>query len=76
MSSEPLTFEVAFTRLEEIIAQIDSGGLELDEALALFEEGVALLRLAGQRLDQAETRIQQLLAEGDGWKLRPFPSEL
>lgn len=76
MSSNPPTFEAAFSRLEEIIAQIDSGGLELDEALALFEEGVALLRLAGKRLDHAETRIQQLLAEGDGWKLRPFASEL
>lgn len=72
MSREPGGFEGAFARLEEIIARIDGGELDLDEALALFEEGVGLLRLTGYQLDEAELRVQQLLVEGDGWTLRPF----
>ncbi len=72
MSREAPGFEGAFARLEEIIAQIDAGELELDEALALFEEGVGLLRFTDQKLNEAELRVQQLLAEGDGWTLRPF----
>lgn len=72
MSHEAPSFESAFARLEEIIAEIDAGELELDEALALFEEGVGLLRFTGQKLDEAELRVQRLLAEGDGWALKPF----
>lgn len=76
MSREAPSFEDAFARLEEIIAQIDAGELQLDEALALFEEGVGLLRLTGQKLDEADVRVQQLLAEGDGWTLKPFGGDM
>lgn len=72
MSHEAPSFEDAFARLEEIITQIDAGELQLEEALALFEEGVRLLRLTGQKLDEADLRVQQLLADGDGWALKPF----
>jgi exodeoxyribonuclease VII small subunit len=72
VSGEGPSFEAAFARLEEIIALIDAGELELDQALALFEEGVGLLRFTGQTLDRAELRVQQLLADEDGWTLRPF----
>ncbi len=72
MTREAPSFESAFARLEEIIAEIDGGNLELDDALALFEEAVGLLRLTGQQLDAADLRVQQLLAEGDGWALKPF----
>ncbi len=75
MSHEVPNFEDAFARLEEIIAEIDAGELGLDQALELFEEGVGLLRFAGQKLDDAELRVQQLLADGDGWVLRPHRSE-
>lgn len=69
--TEP-TLEVALARLEAIIEEIEGGDLELDEALARFEEGVALVRRAGQTLDAAEIRVQQLLADGEDWELRPF----
>lgn len=76
MSHEAPSFEDAFARLEEIIAEIDAGELELDQALALFEEGVRLLRFTGQKLDHAELRVQQLLADGDGWAMTPYRGEV
>lgn len=72
MSAEQPSFEGTLDRLEEIVLRIETGDLELDEALALFGEGVALLRHAGQTLDHAEARTQQLLEGVSGWELRPM----
>jgi exodeoxyribonuclease VII small subunit len=39
---------------------------DIDKALALFEEGVARLRSARDRLSGAEARVQKVLEEADG----------
>jgi exodeoxyribonuclease VII small subunit len=59
-------FEAALDRLAEIVARIEGEPLELDESLALFEEGVRLLRGAGATLGEAEARIRRLVEEADG----------
>jgi exodeoxyribonuclease VII small subunit len=53
-------------RLEAIAARLDDEELELDAALALFEEGIAELRAATAFLAQAETRLKQLTEAADG----------
>ena len=53
-------------RLEEIVRLLESDEPELDEALALFEEGVARLRQARDQLAQAELTVQRVLEEADG----------
>lgn len=53
-------------RLEEIVRLLESDEPELDDALALFEEGVARLREARARLAQAELTVQRVLEEADG----------
>jgi exodeoxyribonuclease VII small subunit len=68
-------FEAAMARLESIVDRIEGEPLELDESLALFEEGVRLLRHAGGTLDQAEDRIRQLLEDAGGLRLEPFAGE-
>lgn len=53
-------------RIEEIVAELDSDSLGLDEALALFEEGVAQLARAREVLARTELRIEELIGpEGD-----------
>ena len=64
--------EAALQRLEEIAQRLESGDLELAESLGLYEEGVRLLRLCDGVLGSAEERIQQLRAEGEGFRLDPF----
>ena len=64
--SADLTFEATLDRLTEIVARIEGESLELDESLALFEEGVRLLRLAEGVLEGADQRIRQLLDDGLG----------
>lgn len=56
-------------RLEEIVRTLEDDTIELDAALLLFEEGVSRLKAAQARLDDAETRVRQVLddsAAGDG----------
>jgi exodeoxyribonuclease VII small subunit len=57
-----LTFERAIERLGEIVETLEKGDLPLERSLALFEEGVVLSRLGADRLDRAEARVEQLLA--------------
>ncbi len=55
------SLEARLTRLDAIVAELESDGLELEQALALFEEGVAHLRAAETIVRTAELRIEQLL---------------
>lgn len=61
-----MTFEAGLKRLEEILAQLEQGDLPLEESLALFEEGVGLVRVCSSRLEEAEGKIQKLLERADG----------
>jgi exodeoxyribonuclease VII small subunit len=54
------------TRLEEIVRRLESDDVELDAALALFEEGVTRLRAARERLAAADLKVQTVLEEADG----------
>ena len=53
-------------RLEEIVRRLEADDVELDAALALFEEGVARLRAARERLAAADLKVQTVLEEADG----------
>jgi exodeoxyribonuclease VII small subunit len=53
-------------RLEEIVRRLEADDVELDAALALFEEGVARLRVARDRLAAAELKVQAVLDQAGG----------
>jgi exodeoxyribonuclease VII small subunit len=53
-------------RLEAIVRALEANDLDLDGALALFEEGVERLRTARERLGAAELRLRQLREAADG----------
>jgi exodeoxyribonuclease VII small subunit len=53
-------------RLEEIVRKLEAEDVELDAALALFEEGVSRLRAARERLEAAEVKVQTVLGEAKG----------
>ncbi len=53
-------------RLEAIVLALESQDLDLDQALALFEEGVERLRSARERLATAEARVRQVLSDQAG----------
>ena len=60
------TIAEELARLEEIVRRLESDDVELDAALTLFEEGVARLRAARERLVAAELQVQAVLEEAGG----------
>ncbi len=61
------TFEKAMTRLEQIVAVLESGKCTLDESLKLFEEGTKLSSYCTKALRSAEQKILKLTeAPGEG----------
>ncbi len=66
-------FEQAMAELERIVRELESGDLGLDQSLALYERGVALVRSCGAQLDAAEARLQVLTLDAAGRPvLRPL----
>ena len=67
-ASNSLTAPLAdeLTRLEEIVRKLEAEDVELDAALTLFEEGVARLRAARERLAAAELKVQAVLEQAGG----------
>jgi exodeoxyribonuclease VII small subunit len=61
-----MSFEKQLKRLEEIVSELESDGVELERALALFEEGVKNLRGATEELGKVEARVQRLVERADG----------
>jgi len=58
-------FEDALAKLEALVHRLESGELDLEQALGTFEEGVSLAKLCSVRLEAAELRIRKL-EEGAG----------
>lgn len=59
-------FEQAIDKLEDLIEQIESGEVGLEEAIAQYEQGQALIKRCRGILDKAERRIAELTQDEDG----------
>jgi len=66
MAKTPETLSADLRRLEEIVRALEADDTDLDQALALFEEGVARLRAARDRLGEAEARVQKVVEDASG----------
>ena len=64
MAVKKQSFEEAMVRLEAVVAQLEKGECGLDQSLKLFEEGAKLAGQCEQLLDQAEQKVNLLLADG------------
>jgi exodeoxyribonuclease VII small subunit len=56
-------FEQDLLRLEEISSILEADGVELEEAISLFEEGVKLSKFCLKTLKEAELKITELKSE-------------
>jgi len=59
-------FDQWMAELEAIVARLETGELPLEDALAAFEAGVALVRTLNQRLGEAEARVELLTRDPNG----------
>jgi exodeoxyribonuclease VII small subunit len=69
-------FEEALAELETLVRRLEQGELPLEESLAAFERGMALVKQLGTRLDDVTQRVQVLLRAADGsLTTRPLADE-
>ncbi|MCG3193411.1 MAG: exodeoxyribonuclease VII small subunit [Thermoanaerobaculia bacterium] len=70
-----MTFEKALARLSDVVSELEAPNKELEEALELFEEGVALSRFCRSRISEIEKRVEIVLKESpEGLETAPFES--
>ena len=65
MAVKKQSFEESIGQLESIVAQLEKGECGLDQSLKLFEEGAKLAGRCEELLDQAEQKVNLLLANGE-----------
>lgn len=65
-------FEEAMDQLERIVAELESGDVPLEKAIELFQEGMKLSQLCGQKLEQVERQIEVLLEQDGALVKKPF----
>jgi exodeoxyribonuclease VII small subunit len=59
-------FESALDRLEEIVEQMESGKMMLEELIVRYEEGMKLVKVCQERLASAEQRIEIITRNNAG----------
>ncbi len=63
---EKLSFEEALKQLEEIVGRLESGRVELEESIAIYERGAALKAHCEAKLKDAEGRIEKIVIGSGG----------
>lgn len=69
------SFETAIGRLEEITAALESGETSLDDAIALYTEGIELARFCEQKLNEAQKKITMITSAQGQPVEQPFESD-
>jgi exodeoxyribonuclease VII small subunit len=71
--AEPVeSFEARLDELEKVVKELEAGDLTLERSLALFERGTALSETCRKQLEQAETRVEELIRKEGRIVAEPF----
>lgn len=62
---EELSFEEAIAELESVVHQLESGRIKLEEAVQAYERGVQLRNLCMEKLQNAKSKIDLLVIDGE-----------
>ncbi len=66
----PENYEAALAELEQLVARMEGGALSLEESLAAYRRGAALVAYCQQQLEKVEQQVRVL----DGETLKPLPA--
>lgn len=64
----PTSYEIAVDELEQLVGRMEGGELSLEESLAAYRRGSALVAYCRQQLEKVEQKVRVL----DGDMLKPF----
>lgn len=60
-----LKIEEAFEKIEEAIEKLEDEDISLDDAFAVYQEGMKLLRLCDEKIDRVEKKVLAVNQEGE-----------
>ena len=71
---ESMSFEQAMAALEQIVAQLESGRVDLEQSITLYERGAELRKHCEAKLRAAEMKVEQIVqgADGAAADVKPF----
>ncbi|MEF2964449.1 exodeoxyribonuclease VII small subunit [Paenibacillus sp. M1] len=69
---QELNFEEAMSQLEDIVSQLERGDVPLEQAIDLFQKGMQLSQLCGQKLSQVERKIEMIVGADGELAKKPF----
>ena len=75
MAKKKVTYEEAVARLEDIVEQLETDEVFLDDAVKLYQEGLKLAALCKEKLAAAEGSVTLLREEAGLWEEAPFEKE-
>ena len=70
-TTEPISYEAALEELEQLVVRIESGQMPLDQLLAGYQRGAALMAFCRDRLEAVQSQIQLL----EGGALQPWVAQ-
>lgn len=73
---EAFDFEASLVELNQLVEQMEQGGLSLEDSLKSFERGIALARACQTALKTAEQKVQLLLEQNGQATLAPFDGQV
>ena len=69
------SFEKALARIETIVSKMEGGSLSLEKMMEHFEEGMNLIKLCSEKLNEVERKIEVLVKKDGKTVLEPFDAE-
>ncbi|MEZ5886075.1 MAG: exodeoxyribonuclease VII small subunit [Paracoccaceae bacterium] len=70
-----MTFEAAMAELERVVRDLESGNVELEKSIALYERGAALKAHCEAKLKAAEERVEKITLNAEGVPTGTVPAE-
>ena len=65
MEKKDLTFEESLKKLENIVDQLDSGEVDLEKSVELYEKGMQLKQICEEKLKKVELQIKKIKLENN-----------
>ena len=63
---EEMSFEQAMAELEQVVSQLESGEVALEESIRLYERGAALKVRCAKKLAEAEEKVAAITLDDSG----------
>jgi exodeoxyribonuclease VII small subunit len=70
-----VSFEARLDELEKVVKALEAGDMPLDRSLELFSRGMTLSDTCRKQLEEAETRVEQLIRREGLYQPEPFRPE-